>query len=213
MDEKINDNKARQNMYGFLSRLLVEEVDHQLLESIKKTEGLLDLFPNTQKWAEFRNKTTQELIDEDLNVDYTTVFLLNAYPYESVFMNDEGHINPTLTNPTLQFYLENGYEVDLNKTRVLSVDHIALEMEFMITLIGNQLDAYSVYNLEEEKRTLAIQKAFMENHLLRWGIVYLLSARDMAQTPFYYDVCQTAIEFLLSDYEYIIFNLQESVTT
>lgn len=203
MDQKIQENQARINMYGFISRLFMEEVDENLIQMIKSKPELLDLFPLTKEWDLFFNKETKSLIDEELNVDYTTIFLLNAYPYESVFMNDEGHINPTLTNPTLQFYLEHGYEIDLNKTRVLSPDHIAVEMEFMITLINDQLNAYSMFNEEEEKKALTAQKEFMENHLLRWSTIYLLSAIDLAETPFYKDVCEMALEFLLSDYEYI----------
>lgn len=203
MDQKIQENQARINMYGFISRLFMEEVDENLIQMIKSKPELLDLFPLTREWDLFFNKETKSLIDEELNVDYTTIFLLNAYPYESVFMNDEGHINPTLTNPTLQFYLEHGYEIDLNKTRVLSPDHIAVEMEFMITLINDQLNAYSMFNEEEEKKALTAQKEFMENHLLRWSTIYLLSAIDLAETPFYKDVCEMALEFLLSDYEYI----------
>lgn len=203
MDQKIQENQARINMYGFISRLFMEEVDENLIQMIKSKPELLDLFPLTKEWDLFFNKETKSLIDEELNVDYTTIFLLNAYPYESVFMNDEGHINPTLTNPTLQFYLEHGYEIDLNKTRVLSPDHIAVEMEFMITLINDQLNAYSMFNEEEEKKALKAQKEFMENHLLRWSTIYLLSAIDLAETPFYKDSCEMALEFLLSDYEYI----------
>lgn len=208
MNEKIQQNTARINMYGFLSRLLIEEVDTQLLEMIKNNPDLMELFPTCKDWDTFFSKDTKTLIEEELNVDYTTVFLLNVYPYESVFMNDEGYINPSLTNPTLQFYLEHGYEVDLNKTRVLSPDHIGVEMEFMITLINDQLNAYSMFSIEEERKSLLTQKEFMENHLLRWSPIYLLSAKDMAETPFYQDLCQTTLEFLLTDYEYITNQLQ-----
>lgn len=204
MDEKIQENQARINMYAFISRLLVEEVDEKLLENIKHNKELLELFPYTKQWETFYQKSTKEIIEEDLNVDYTTIFILNVYPYESVFMNDEGHINPTPTNPTLQFYLENGYEVDLNKTRVLSPDHLALELEFMITLIQEQLKSYSINNIEEEKKYLDLQKKFMENHILQWAPIYLMAARDMAETPFYYDVCQLSLDFIMSDYEYIL---------
>lgn len=203
MDDKIQENQARVNMYGFLSRLIMEEVDLNVLEVIKSKQEMLELFPATKEWETFLTKDPKSLIEEELNVDYTTVFLLNVYPYESVFMNDEGHINPTLTNPTLQFYLEHGYEIDLNKTRVLSPDHLAVEMEFMITLINDQLNAYSVFNRDGEIKALQTQREFMEKHLLRWSPIYLLSAKDMAETPFYQDVCQTTLEFLLSDYEYI----------
>lgn len=203
MDKKIQENQARINMYGFVSRLIMEEVDEDLIEMIKNKPELLDLFPLTKEWDLFFDKDTKSLIDQELNVDYTTVFLLNVYPYESVFMNDEGYINPSLTNPALQFYLEHGYEIDLNKTRVLSPDHLAVEMEFMIRLINDQLNAYSIFNKEEELKAIKTQKEFMEKHLLKWSAIYLLSARDMAETPFYKDVCDIALEFLLSDYEYI----------
>ncbi|MCX7738971.1 MAG: molecular chaperone TorD family protein [Hydrogenothermaceae bacterium] len=208
MNEKVQENQARINMYGFLSRLLIEEVDVQLLDTIKSSPDLLDFFPTCKEWREFFSKDSKSLVEEELNVDYTTVFLLNVYPYESVFMNDEGYINPSLTNPALQFYLEHGYEIDLNKTRVLSPDHIAVEMEFMITLIQEQLNAYSMFNKEEERRYILTQKEFLENHLLKWSPIYLLSAKDTSETPFYKDVCQTTLEFLLSDYEYIDTQLQ-----
>jgi TorA maturation chaperone TorD len=208
MDDKIQENQGRINMYAFISRLLIEEVDENLLEKIKNNPDLLELFPNTKEWEGFKTKSTKELIDEDLNVDYTTVFILNAYPYESVFMNDEGHINPTPTNPTLQFYLEHGYEIDLNKTRVLSPDHIAVELEFMITLIQEQLKAYSMNDQEGEKKALNLQKEFMENHILQWAPIYLMAARDMSETPFYYDVCQMALDFIMTDYEYILEQLE-----
>jgi TorA maturation chaperone TorD len=208
MDDKIQENQGRINMYAFISRLLIEEVDENLLEKIKNNPDLLELFPNTKDWEFFKTKSTKELIDEDLNVDYTTVFILNAYPYESVFMNDEGHINPTPTNPTLQFYFEHGYEIDLNKTRVLSPDHIAVELEFMITLIQEQLKAYSMNDQEGEKKTLNLQKEFMENHILQWAPIYLMAARDMSETPFYYDVCQLALDFIMTDYEYILEQLE-----
>jgi TorA maturation chaperone TorD len=208
MDDKIQENQGRINMYAFISRLLIEEVDENLIEKIKNNPDLLELFPNTKEWQTFKTKSTKELIDEDLNVDYTTVFILNAYPYESVFMNDEGHINPTPTNPTLQFYLEHGYEIDLNKTRVLSPDHIAVELEFMITLIQEQLKAYSMNDQEGEKKALNLQKEFMENHILQWAPIYLMAARDMSETPFYYDVCQMALDFIMTDYEYILEQLE-----
>jgi TorA maturation chaperone TorD len=208
MDDKIQENQGRINMYAFVSRLLIEEVDENLLEKIKNNPDLLELFPNTKEWQTFKTKSTKELIDEDLNVDYTTVFILNAYPYESVFMNDEGYINPTPTNPTLQFYLEHGYEIDLNKTRVLSPDHIAVELEFMITLIQEQLKAYSMNDQEGEKKALNLQKEFMENHILQWAPIYLMAARDMSETPFYYDVCQMALDFIMTDYEYILEQLE-----
>jgi len=201
--DKLQETQARANMYGLLSRLLIEEIDFYTLEKIKENQDLMDLFPRTKEWKLFWEKDTQKLIEEDLNVDFTTVFILNAYPYESVFVNDEGYINPTITNPALIFYREHGYSIDLNETRALSPDHIAIEMEFMMTLIQEELNAMAKESEEEVDRVRKIQKAFLKEHLANWGSVYLLSAKELAETPFYQDVCDLALDFILNDYEYL----------
>lgn len=203
MEERIQETQARINMYGLLSRLFIEEIDEETLKKIKETPELLELFPKTKEWDKFNEKDIKSLIEEDLNVDFTTVFLLNVYPYESVFMNDEGHIDASITNPTLVFYREHGYSIDLNETRALSPDHIAVEMEFMMTLAKEELDALQKRNKQEADRLRQIQKKFLEEHLANWGTIYLLAAKDMAETPFYQDVCELALEFILSDYDYI----------
>jgi len=205
----IEETQARINMYGLLSRLLIEEVDFATLEKIKNTPDLLDLFPNTKEWELFHQKDTIKLIEEDLNPDFTTVFLINVYPYESVFMNDEGFINPTMTNPTLMFYHQHGYEIDMEKTRALSPDHIAIEMEFMMNLAKEELNAMAREKESEVNRLRQLQKSFLEEHLANWGPVYLLAAKDIAETPFYYDVCETAAEFIMSDYDYLSEILEE----
>jgi len=199
----IAETQARLNMYGLLSRLLIEEMDFYTLEKIKENKDLLDLFPKTKEWNLFWEKDAQKLIEEDLNVDFTTIFILNAYPYESVFVNDEGYINPTITNPTLMFYRNHGYSIDLNETRALSPDHIAVELEFMMNLVQEELNAIAKEDEKEAKRVRKIQKDFLKNHLANWGSIYLLSARELAETPFYQDVCNLALEFILSDYEYL----------
>ncbi len=201
--DKLEETQARANMYGLLSRLLIEEIDFYTLEKIKENQDLMDLFPRTKEWKLFWEKDTQKLIEEDLNVDFTTVFILNAYPYESVFVNDEGYINPTITNPALMFYREHGYSINLNETRALSPDHIAIEMEFMMTLIQEEINAIARENEEEVKKLRKIQKDFLREHLANWGSIYLLSAKELAETPFYQDICDLALDFILNDYEYL----------
>ncbi|WP_457626593.1 TorD/DmsD family molecular chaperone [Persephonella sp.] len=208
MDKK-QETQARVNMYGLLSRFLIEEIDEDTLKKIKSNPDLLELLPKTKEWKAFFEKEPKKLIEEELNVDFTTVFLLNVYPYESVFMNDEGHIDPTVTNPTLIFYREHGYMIDLNKTRALSPDHIAIEMEFMMTLVQEELEAIEKNDEQKVKDLRQIQKRFLEEHLANWGPIYLMAAKDMAETPFYQDVCELALEFILSDYEYLVETLEE----
>jgi len=209
MEEKLQEAQARINMYGLLSRLFIEEIDVDTLKKIKENPDLLDLFPETKQWRLFFEKEPKKLIEEELNVDFTTVFLLNVYPYESVFMNDEGYIDPSVTNPALMFYREHGYSIDLSKTRALSPDHIAIEMEFMMTLVKEEWEALKEENHKKAVELKKIQKKFLEEHLGNWGVVYLLSARDMAETPFYQDLCELAMEFILSDYGLLCEDLEK----
>lgn len=203
MEDIIEITQARINMYGLLSRLFIEEVDPFTLAKIKENEDLLELFPNTREWDKFWEKDVMKLVEEDLSVDFTTIFILNVYPYESVFVNDEGHINPTITNPTLIFYRDNGYSIDLNKTRALSPDHIGIELEFMMNLVQEELNALAREDKKEVERVRKIQKKFLEEHLANWGLPYLLAVKDIVETPFYYDVADATLEFLMSDLEHI----------
>lgn len=203
MEDIIEITQARINMYGLLSRLFIEEVDPFTLAKIKENEDLLELFPNTREWDKFWEKDVMKLVEEDLSVDFTTIFILNVYPYESVFVNDEGHINPTITNPTLIFYRDNGYSIDLNKTRALSPDHIGIELEFMMNLVQEELNALAREDEKEVERVRKIQKKFLEEHLANWGLPYLLAVKDIVETPFYYDVADATLEFLMSDLEHI----------
>ena len=204
MEDRLKETEARVNMYGFLSRLFIEEIDEDTLKKIKENPDILEMFPKTKEWEDFEKKELKKLIDEDLNVDFTTIFLINVYPYQSVFINDEGYINPTITNPALMFYQEHGYSIDLTETRALSPDHIAVEFEFIMTVAKDELEALKKGDIKRANRLRSIQKKFIEEHLGQWAPVYLLSARDIAETPFYYDVCDLALDFILSDYEYLV---------
>ncbi|NPA13337.1 MAG: hypothetical protein GXO45_05065 [Aquificae bacterium] len=207
--EAVDQALARANMYGFLSRLFIEELDEETLNRIKQNKELLNLFERTKQWDSFFNKDPKKLIEEELNVDFTTVFLLNVYPYEAVFVHDEGHIDPTATNPTFLFYREYGYSIDLTKTRALSPDHLAIQMEFMMTLANEEAEKLKEQDYKGAEKVRQIQKEFLEKHLANWGTVYLLSAKDMAETPFYKDLCEIAMEFILSDHEYISETLED----
>ena len=44
--DKLEETQARANMYGLLSRLLIEEIDFYTLEKIKENQDLMDLTLN-----------------------------------------------------------------------------------------------------------------------------------------------------------------------
>ncbi|EDP73543.1 molecular chaperone TorD family protein, partial [Hydrogenivirga sp. 128-5-R1-1] len=98
---------------------------------------------------------------------------------------------------------EHGYSIDLNKTRALSPDHIGVELEFMMNLVQEELNALAREDEKEVQRLREIQKKFLEEHVGNWTVPYLLAVKDIAETPFYYDVADATLEFLMSDLEYL----------
>ena len=50
----------------------------------------------------------------------------------------------------------------------------------------------------------ATQAEFLHKHLLQWIVPFLVAVKPMAETPFYRDLCDFTVEFLLSDYSALI---------
>ena len=192
---------ARINIYALVSRLLMNEVDETLLELITKDENILSFFPSFQKWDKRKNMSSKDLIETQLNVDFTNLFLLHLIPYESFYRREDQQMETGGDNPVQVLYNAFDFVVELDKARVMSADHIGVELEFMHKLCDSELKA-----LEDGEEKIAgeiadIQYGFLKEHLLEWAPMYLLNVKSEAGTALYFDVADLAIEFMLSDFE------------
>ena len=179
------DNKARAFVYAFLSRVFTKELGQKEIEDLKKSPELLQTIGTKTK--EFFETNDTSAIEEALNIDYSSLFLVNSQPVESIVVDSTGEILVGLQNPVMFFYFENGYEIDMNQTEILAPDHLAIEFGFMQNLAYRDEDAVAM--------------KFLREHLLAWVPPYLAAIQEMAQTPFYQDICDFTIDYLLSDYE------------
>jgi TorA maturation chaperone TorD len=174
-------------MYAFLSKVFSNALDEQFLEELKVNESLLELIgKTTQEW--FKNNSFEQ-IKEELNVDYSTVFLMNAKPIETSIIDAKDEILVGLQNPVMQFYFKHDYELNLAASHIQTPDHIAIEFAFMQNLVA--------------KDELKTQKEFLAKHLLKWGVPYFIGIKAMCQTPLYKDLCDFVVEFLASDYDFL----------
>ena len=194
---------ARINIYALVSRILMNEVDEELLELITKDENILSFFPSFKKWDKRNSMSSKDLIETQLNVDFTNLSLLHLIPYESFYMRDDQQMETGGDNPVQALYNEFDFVVELDKARVMSADHIGVELEFMHELCNSELKA-----LEDGEEKIAgdiadIQYNFLKNHLLEWAPMYLLNVKSEAGTALYFDVADLALEFMLSDFEYL----------
>ncbi len=205
----MQNTKARTNIYGLLSRILLQELDEEMLQTIKNDANILDFFPTLKEWKPFLEVPGRELLDEYLNPDFVNLSLLHLIPYETFYMREDQKIETGGANPVTDMYSAYNFIVDYEAARAISSDHIGVELEFMHHLVEAELKALQEGDKDACKAFQEIQKEFLNKHLLRWAPMYLINVKYEARTPLYYDAAEMALEFLLSDNEYLASELGE----
>ncbi|MDD5405761.1 MAG: molecular chaperone TorD family protein [Sulfurovaceae bacterium] len=190
-------------LYSLISRLMISEVDCAFLKTIEKNEAILALFPNYQKWEKRSKLSCGELISTQYDVDFTNLFLMHLVPYESFYAREDQMLESGGENPVMILYNALDFKVELDKARVIGPDHIGVELEFMYMLCTAIGKAFEAKDTEGVQELLKIQKGFMKDHLLVWAPMFLIAMKKESRTPLYHDGSELALEFLLSDFEYI----------
>ena len=203
MEELKIELQNRIAIYGLISRLMLVEVDEKFLDTIEKDEALLDLFPNYKTWGKRKELSCKELVNEFYNVDFANLFLMHLVPYESFYTRDDQMIESGGENPVLDLYNEFEFRVELAKARVVSPDHIGVELEFMYMLCVASLKAFNQDDKDALCELYQVQRAFLKEHLLEWAPLFLINAKRESRTPLYHDGAELTLEFLLSDFEYV----------
>jgi TorA maturation chaperone TorD len=190
-------------LYALISRLMISEVDEAFLKSIESSEAILSLFPHYRDWDKRQEFDQSTLKERYMDVDYANLFLLHLIPYESFYTRDDQMIESGGDNPLLTLYNALDFKVELDKARVVSPDHIGVELEFMYMLCLAMKKADQANDDEAMEELLYVQKGFLEDHLLNWAPMFLINMKKESRTPLYHDGAELALEFLLSDFEYI----------
>jgi TorA maturation chaperone TorD len=76
-------------------------------------------------------------------------------------------------------------------------------MEFMHVLVGSEIKALGNNDRAARDEILTIEKRFMKEHLLSWAPLFLLQVKNEAETAFYREFADMALDFLFADYETI----------
>ncbi|MFY9141542.1 TorD/DmsD family molecular chaperone [Sulfuricurvum sp.] len=197
MDEII----ARSNLYALLSRILLQELDVERLEILRSDATVLEFMPHWRDWEHREGVEAQKLLEEYLNPDFTNISLLHLVPYETFYTRSDQMIETGGANPVTDIYSAYDFVVDYAVARVVSSDHIGIEMEFMHHLCEAQLKAYEENDTEAVHELIRVQHNFLNTHLLRWAPMYLINMKYESRTPLYYDTAEMALEFILSDNE------------
>lgn len=197
MDEII----ARSNLYALLSRILLQELDVERLEILRSDATVLEFMPHWRDWEHRESVDAQKLLEEYLNPDFTNISLLHLVPYETFYTRSDQMIETGGANPVTDIYSAFDFVVDYAAARVVSSDHIGIEMEFMHHLCEAQLKATEEKDQEAVDELIRVQHNFLNTHLLRWAPMYLINMKYESRTPLYYDTAEMTLEFILSDNE------------
>ncbi|MCI4406941.1 MAG: molecular chaperone TorD family protein [Sulfuricurvum sp.] len=197
MDEII----ARSNIYALLSRILLQELDEALLETLQNDPTVLEFFPHWSEWEVRKKHSNKEIIEGHLNPDFVNLSILHLVPYETFYTRSDQMIETGGANPVTDFYSAYDFLVDYEVARVVSSDHIGIELEFMHHLCEAQRKAMELNDDEAVKELKNVQHRFLNTHLLKWAPMYLINMKYEARTPLYYDAAETALEFILGDNE------------
>jgi len=197
------EQTARINIYALLSRLTMSEVDEGLLKSIEEDENMLSFFPTYKDWDKRKKFERKELIEEHLNVDFTNLFLLHLIPYESFYMRDDQMMETGGENSIQTLFSDFDFRVELDKARVMSADHIGVELEFMYKLAVAQMKALEDKEYATATELGELQYYFLQEHLVEWAPMYLINVKSEAISAFYFDLADFVLEFILSDFQYL----------
>ena len=203
MNDILTKQLARVNLYALVSRLMLKEVDEGFLETLEKDEMMLSFFPNYQQWEKREETDKKALIERFLNVDFTNLFVLHLIPYETFYTRDDQMLETGGANPVRAVYDRFDFRVSLEKARAVSPDHIGIELEFMYMLAGSEYKALEEGDREAACELAKIERDFLRDHLLQWAPMFLQNVKAEAGTPLYFDAASLALEFMLSDYDYL----------
>lgn len=205
-DEAYSDELAtllddRAATYALLARLLASEVDADLLSGLvgmafPEDAGNPAIDEGSRLMNGYLRQAASRQGDDvvtELAVDFCRLFVVRrrnekdaAYPFESVYTSTEHTTMAGARDDVRTIYRAAGFEKDENLH--IGDDHIALELEYMAEVARQTAEAArgsEALGGQLAGGRLALQAAFLDNHLLNWVPRFSDAMVRHAQTDFY----------------------------
>jgi hypothetical protein len=178
--------RARAHAYTLFQRLFLEGLTRQLLPYARAIPALAQALGLEEEAGAF---------DPDgAAADHYQLLGYNVYPYESAFLAAEASLGGAVTEGVFAFYQELGLS---GIGRSESPDHIGLELGCLAFLASAEVDARQDGLPSQAARMQALQRRFLEEHLLGWlpGLVQAIRSQGSA---FYTALAELALELALA---------------
>ncbi|MBU1927665.1 molecular chaperone TorD family protein [bacterium] len=180
------NKEYRLYIYAFLSRTMTSTVDKRFIKDLRENKDLLEILG--EETTNYFNENSDEFLLDALNEDFSSMFVINTQAVESFVLDAKNETLVGLQNPVMNFYYSHGFELNMDQTELMAPDHLSIELAFMQTLI-----------FRDEKKP---QLEFLQEHLMKWVVPYMIGMKSMSLTPFYKDLCDFIVEFIVADFEY-----------
>ena len=225
-------NVSREDLYSFLARVFLVEVDNEFLTTINAIQPTIEslvteqdgteLKKTSMSLTEFSRKATELPSDDrakllsDLAAEYASLFLAAGQlggrriviPFESAYFTTPPRMFGDQYHEVVDAFKSVGYEKP--KNFLDPEDHIAPELDFMAHM-SEQIRLC----IKEEKYDYAIgylklQKEFLREHLLRWVGKLCSAILQVAQSEFYRSIATLTNCFVTMD-EHIIDHMMDAI--
>ena len=206
--------EARGNVYGFLSRFLLEPPSEKLMSPLREPDMLSNLASifgesNLTHLQEFINHFPGSL--ETLIQEYNDLFVvpLGSYvmPYEAVYRDErevEGKRIKGLLIGESTAVVQKSYQqagLAISDAFLDLPDHAGIELSFMSFLCSKQAAALKQSDGKQSLEYLEMQKAFLNEHLISWMPKLCARITENADGPFYKGLAKLIHAFLTLEAE------------
>ncbi len=215
-EEIISSMQGREVIYAFFSDIFLFLADDkhvmllkEILPALKEicqgsseVKESIELLENyTDKYIKAENK--QELLD-NLNISYTRLYCLgNGVP-----LSESVYVSPIhLTRQESEIEAGRIYKLcsfDMKHNANEPKDHLSYELMFMSYLSKGISKHLAVNNIQEASKLTALQKEFLNNHILNWiDEMSMLTKKISESYEFYYPLTVVLQSYLKADNEYL----------
>jgi len=204
----------RERTYSFLASLCLKPPSDSLISMIKDG-SILSVFQDNDEGcgkgisspyglSEFvRQADNMDNLKDELEAEHTALFVLpsDVLPHEAVYLDRDKRLGGRVTISVGQFYEKAGANIQEGCTQM--PDHLGMELEFMSFLCKIERESWERTEIESLQKCVELQKAFLEEHLLKWGYQCCEKLIEKATYGFYKAVASFIMKFMKSEEEYI----------
>lgn len=199
LDETAAELIGEQLLFELLGRVLYANPNRDWIELLVR-EAVLDETPFAAdqadvrqglallaKWTDSLGASLSDAALTELRADFTQLFIGNllipAPLWESVYFSEARQTFQQQTKDVRAYFERLGLQI--NSSSREPEDHIAFELTFIARCAELAFAALQRQDNETFTEMLSLQRAFLKNHLLRWGCKWAELVQSHARTDFY----------------------------